>query len=186
MTHKFDWLRPELHEWHMSFDGVADYAADLYPWRKLKYLSQELSIELEVVQTTLTSEKLERDVTRLEVLGEPVCVCVSVSYRSKLAGKLPTYLANFSTIFFLTKSDILFLHYSLGKAGNVRSLPVGCVIIRGLSTIREQVRRGACDGRCMYNDVITCAISCACATYAVQLHGRAKSVASKTMIIILL
>ena len=58
----------------MSFNVVTDNTGDVYPWRQLKDLCEELSIQLQVVEAALTSQELEGNVTRLQVLGEPVAV----------------------------------------------------------------------------------------------------------------
>ena len=57
---------------------VTDDAADLYPWRQLKDLCEKLSVQLQVVEAALTSQELEREITRLQVLREPVGVWCGV------------------------------------------------------------------------------------------------------------
>ena len=71
---------------------------------------EKLGVEFEVVQAAFASQEIEGEITRLKVLCKSgvVCVCVSPTHQATFLElvELLAHLASFSTIFFLTKSDI--------------------------------------------------------------------------------
>ena len=70
--------------------------------------NEKLDVEFEVVQAAFASQELEGEVTRLKVLRESGVVCVCPIHQATFLElvELLAHLASFSTIFFLTKSDI--------------------------------------------------------------------------------
>ena len=70
-THKVDRVSVDGGEGNASSYGVAQDSTDHHPWRKLQGRRDELPIQLQVAEVTLTTQETQRDVTRLQMLRKP-------------------------------------------------------------------------------------------------------------------
>ena len=81
-THKIDRLCVDVGEGDTCTNSVTQHSTDHHPWGKLQGLRYNLSIQLQVTEVPLATQEAERDITGLEMLGEPARGTVRVSAKT--------------------------------------------------------------------------------------------------------